>query len=139
MTFMFDLANVAARPVPDAARVRRGKTAYLAGASAEDQVCAAYLRDGYHLRARRWRGQGGELDLVLAGPEGLVIVEVKKSGNFDRAAEALGPRQMRRIFAAAAEFAGNEPAGDLTPLRFDFALVDAMGRIDRRENALWAD
>ena len=42
---------------------------------------------------------------------------------------------MARIYAAAEEFLGGEPTGQLTESRFDVALVDAMGRIEVLENA----
>jgi putative endonuclease len=54
------------------------------------------------------------------------------------AAERLGPRQMARIYGAASEFIGGEPAGQLTPVRFDVALVDGRGQIEILENAFAA-
>jgi len=51
------------------------------------------------------------------------------------AAEHLTERQMARIYGAASEFIGNEPAGQLTPCRIDVALVDGQGRIEILENA----
>ena len=56
-----------------------GKTAYLAGLSAEDQVARLYETHGYHLRARRWRGRGGEIDLIFEKSGEITFVEVKKS------------------------------------------------------------
>jgi putative endonuclease len=46
---------------------------------------------------------------------------------------------MQRIHAAAAEFIGAQPYGQLTELRFDLALVDRGGRIEIRENAFAPD
>ena len=50
-----------------------------------------------------------------------------------------------RLLAAAyrshlhwSEFIGGEPAGQLTPVRFDLALVDGAGRIEILENAFAA-
>ena len=40
--------------------------------------------------------------------------------------------------ATATEFVGGEPAGQLTEMRFDVALVDGQGRIEIIENALAA-
>ena len=42
---------------------------------------------------------------------------------------------MARIYGAASEFLAGEPAGQLTEVRFDVALVDAVGRIEVLENA----
>jgi putative endonuclease len=47
-------------------------------------------------------------------------------------------RQMARIASAAAEFLGHEPQGQLTPARFDVALVDACGSVEILENAFAA-
>ena len=85
--------------------------------------------------ARRWRGQGGEIDLIVRDGAGLIFVEVKKSRCFARAAERLTPRQSARIQAAAEEFLGTQPRGSLTPVRFDLALMNAHGEIQILENA----
>ena len=68
----------------------------------------------------------------------MIFVEVKKSRDFARAAESLSYRQMQRILGAAEEFVAGEPKGLLTEMRFDVALVDAVGRIEILENACLA-
>lgn len=119
----------------------RGKMSYLAGMAAEDAVVADYARRGHPVAARRWRGTRGEIDLVLRTASGdgagLIVVEVKQARDFARALAHVTPAQLARIHAAAAEFAASEPAGLLTDLRFDVALVDGMGRIEIHEN-FWA-
>ena len=95
----------------------------------------AYLRTGARVRSRRWRGTGGEIDLILEGDDGLIFVEVKKSRTRDRAAARLGARQMDRIYASASEYLAQEPSGQLTPARFDVALVDGLGAVEIIENA----
>lgn len=57
-----------------------GKAAYLAGLSAEDQVAQLYETHGYHLRARRWRGRGSEIDLIFEKSGEITFVEVKNRG-----------------------------------------------------------
>ncbi len=84
---------------------------------------------------RRWRGAAGEIDLILRDGETLVFVEVKKSRSFARAADRLSPAQMHRIAAAAAEFLGTQPRGQLSDMRFDVALVDGSGEVRIVENA----
>jgi len=112
-----------------------GATGYHAGASAEDIVARHYAARGATLAARRWRGQGGEIDLILREGARVVFVEVKASRSFARAAERITPRQARRIMAAAQEFLEGEPGGQLTDIRFDVALVDGVGRVEIVENA----
>lgn len=112
-----------------------GAVSYHAGLSAEAGVAASYLGAGLDLVARRWRGQGGEIDLILRDGAVLVFVEVKKSRDFTRAMARITQRQVNRIFAAAGEFLAGEPAAMSTETRFDVALVDAAGRIQVIENA----
>ncbi len=110
----------------------------LAGRAAEDAVQRHYAADGYDVLARRFRGQGGEIDLVLGRGDAVIFVEVKKSRSFEAALARLGPRQVARIFAAAAEFLGTRPRGQLTEARVDVALVDGMGAVQVLQNALTA-
>ncbi|MEP5732110.1 MAG: YraN family protein [Sulfitobacter sp.] len=113
----------------------RGKVAYHAGAAAENRIAEDYERRGFAVARRRWRGAGGEIDLIVRDGAGLIFVEVKQSRCLARAAESLSQRQMTRIYASAEEFLGTEPAGSLTDVRFDVALVDGQGDMQIIENA----
>lgn len=115
-----------------------GARSYQAGLAAESMVEQLYLRSGRSICARRWRGAGGEIDLIARDGAEVIFIEVKQSKTHALAAEHLGERQMARIFASAAEFIAGEPAGQLTPVRFDVALVDGVGRIEVLENAFAA-
>ena len=112
-----------------------GAVSYHAGFQAEAAVASHYVQAGRQIAARRWRGSGGEIDLVARDGDGLIFVEVKQSKTFARAAESLSRRQMDRIYASASEFLGGEPRGQDTEVRFDVALVDGVGRIRIVENA----
>lgn len=119
-------------------REHTGKVAYLAGLAAEDQVAQHYARSGRPIAARRWRGTGGEIDLIARDGAEVIFIEVKKSRTHAQAAEHLSRRQIARIHGAAAEFLGGEPRGQATDVRFDVALVDQFGRIEVRENVFAA-
>ncbi|NCO88096.1 MAG: hypothetical protein GW886_15860 [Rhodobacterales bacterium] len=106
-----------------------------AGLVAEDIVARDYARRGRPVAQRRWRGPGGEIDLIARDGDCVVFVEVKKSSSFARAAAALGRRQMDRICASAAAFLEGEPRGQLTDVRFDLAVVDGRGAVEIIENA----
>lgn len=113
----------------------RGKTAYYAGAAAENRIAQDYEHRGFAIARRRWRGAGGEIDLIVRDGNSLIFVEVKQSRNLSRAAESLSARQMARIYASAEEFLGLQPSGSLTEVRFDVALVDGSGDMQIIENA----
>lgn len=115
-----------------------GITSYHAGLAAEGAVERHYTRAGHAIAARRWRGQGGEIDLIARDGDGLVFIEVKKSRSHDAAAQRVTQRQMERIALAASEFLSLMPRGQATPSRFDVALVDSLGRVAVLENAFAA-
>lgn len=112
-----------------------GLIGYLSGLAAESAVERQYEGRGRQIAARRWRGRWGEIDLIAREGETVVFVEVKKASTHARAAERLGAAQVRRLWAAAQEFLEGEPLRGLTDVRFDVALVDALGRIEIRYNA----
>ena len=116
-------------------RSERGTVSYHAGQAAEMQVASEYERRGCQIAHRRWRGIGGEIDLIARDGNRLVFIEVKKSSSFDKAAARISRRQTERICASAAQFLENEPAGQLTDVRFDAALVDGSGAVQIIENA----
>lgn len=115
-----------------------GAKSYHAGLAAESIVVQHYERSGQAICARRWRGTSGEIDLIARDGSEVIFIEVKQSKTHARAAEHLTPRQMARIYGAASEFIGTEPAGQRTAVRFDVALVDGMGRVEILENAFAA-
>lgn len=116
-------------------RRHRGEVAYHSGLAAEKRIAQDYARRGFALARERWRGKAGEIDLIVRDGAGLIFVEVKKARDFDRAAESLSTRQMRRLYSAAEEFLGSQPAGSLTEVRFDVALVNEQGETRIIENA----
>ena len=113
----------------------RGQTSYLAGLAGEDIVARDYEQRGHPVCYRRWRGQSGEVDLIARDGDQVIFVEVKKSGSFRGASIKLGRRQMDRVCATASEFLAGEPAGQLTDVRFDVALVNGRGEVQIIENA----
>ncbi len=117
------------------ARSVRSSVSYHAGQAAEQQVASEYERRGFSIAHRRWRGAGGEIDLIARNADGVVFIEVKKSTSFETAAARISRRQMDRIYTSAAQFLETEPDGQLTNTRFDAALVDASGAVQIIENA----
>ena len=108
---------------------------YHAGFAAEDIVADDYRRRGQPIAGRRWRGKGGEIDIIARDGEQVIFIEVKKSCDFARAAHRLNRKQMDRLCAAASEFVANEPNGQLTDMRFDLAMVNGTGAVQIIEHA----
>lgn len=135
MTKHFDIGPGDVQAAVSPAKRRRGQRAYHAGASAERAVARAYDASGADLLELRWRGQGGEIDLIFLQDGVYVFCEVKQARSFDEAAERLLPAQMRRIHAAAAEYLARTPEGQLSEVRFDLAVVDGQGRAEIRDGA----
>jgi putative endonuclease len=133
MTLHFDADACIADPV--ARRRAASRRAHLAGQAAEACVERDYAARGMRPVARRWRGGGGEIDLILRDGGGLVFVEVKAARDFDRAAESLSAAQMRRICTAASVYAAQDRGGQLCGMRFDVALVNGRGDTRIIENA----
>ncbi len=129
----FDPSSAVATPVQT--RQDRGRRAYLSGVAGEQAVAREYNRRGAVLLASRWRGQGGEIDLVFADGDVIVFVEVKKGRSFDAALNRLSEVQMLRIHRAASEYLGTTPNGQLSEVRFDLALVNDTGAVKIMQNA----
>jgi putative endonuclease len=95
---------------------RRGRFAEL--------VCRWHLRlHGWRIVAAGWRCPAGEIDILARRGGVLAVIEVKSRGNLASAADAVLPRQRRRIARAASAFLLLRPdLADLV-LRFDVMLV----------------
>ncbi len=111
-------------------RAARGAMAHHGGLAAEEQVAEVYAARGATVLARRWRGGGAEIDLILEEGGAVVFVEVKRAATHAAAAARIAPAQAARLLAAAEAFLGTRPAGTLTESRFDAALVDGAGRVE---------
>lgn len=112
-----------------------GEVAYHSGMSAEVAVARHYARSGRPIAATRWRGTGGEIDLIAREGARVVFIEVKKAATHAAAALRVTERQKQRIFNTASEFLAGEPGGQNTDCRIDVALVDALGQIEIVPNA----
>ena len=102
-----------------------------------ETVAAWWLRlKGYRILARDLRCPVGEIDLVARRGPTLAIVEVKARPDRDRAAEAITPRQRRRIEAATGWYLAAHPALAGCNIRFDAVLV-TPGRLPQHLEGCW--
>jgi putative endonuclease len=124
---------MADRPIDLRPRPKR-QAAFRFGLSAESRAAAFLIAKGYRILARRWRGRGGEVDIVARRRGVLVFVEVKAREALDDAAYALGEYQMHRIAAAAETWLARHPADAQRDVRFDVVLI-APRRLPRHIQA----
>ena len=84
-------------------RADRGLRAWQSGMAAERSVAACYDRRGADLLETRWRGEGGEIDLIMRDAETLVFIEVRYRANsrFGSALESVTHTKQRRLITAA--------------------------------------
>ena len=82
---------------------RWGEMAYHSGMAAETCVAQDYERRGYGVARRRWRGKGGEVDLIMRDGPGLIFVEVKtrKSDEHGHPTEAVTRTKQQHLTKAA--------------------------------------
>jgi putative endonuclease len=97
---------------------------------AGEQAAASYLLGrGYRVLARNQRTPAGELDLICRQSSCVVIVEVKarQTEEYGSGLEAIGPRKLRRLRAAAMWWLSER---GLLPcaIRFDAVVVDLDGQ-----------
>ncbi len=110
------------------------KDAFLRGVSAEGRASLYLAAKGYRTLAKRWKSPAGEIDLVVKRGSLIVFVEVKARANLDAAAEAVLPRQRKRITAAAEAWLATHPGHMSHDLRFDAVLI-APKRLPRHIEA----
>jgi putative endonuclease len=120
-------------------RSLRGRRAQAGGLDAEALACAALLRDGWTILARRVRTAAGEVDIVAERDGLIAFVEVKHRPTLADAAASLGPRQRARLLAAAEILLGEHPTWGRAGARFDVIVVDALGRVRRIADAFRHD
>lgn len=99
------------------------QVAFRFGLSAESRAAAYLIAKGHRIVARRWRTPVGEVDIVARRRNTLLFVEVKARERLDDAAEAILPRQQRRIIAAAEAWLARHPDDANRDIRFDVVLV----------------
>lgn len=106
----------------------------LLGAAGESHARRYLEVRDYILVARNWRGDKGELDLVMIDGHELVFVEVKtrRGDTWGRAEEAVTLHQGRTLLATAEEFLLSMPEYEQMIWRIDIIAItlDRVGRVE---------
>ena len=94
-----------------------------------ESAAVAYLqRVGFKVLERNWRTRAGEIDVIAADGEALVLVEVKTRRTLSKGSpeDAVSPakqRKLGRLAAAYIQRMGREPA----QVRFDVVTIHVLG------------
>jgi len=110
-------------PLPPASATPRQRSGFLAEQRALDYL----LSRGLRLVERNFRAKVGELDLVMADGEQLVVVEVRRraSADWGGAAASVDAAKQARVRRAATVFlAARFGERRWPPVRFDVVAVD---------------
>jgi putative endonuclease len=103
-----------------------------------EELAAAHLeRLGYDVVARNHRTRYGEIDLVVADADTLVIVEVKTRRGAGNPWDALGEAKRRQVRQMARAWLSDTPDRPRSvELRFDAigVVIDTRGRLVRLDH-----
>lgn len=116
-------------------RSQRGRIAYAVGLAAEDAACAALVKDGWTIHARRLRTKAGEVDAIAEKDGILAIVEIKARPTLAEAALSVTARQQSRLLGACDLILGEHPDWGANGVRFDVLVVNPAGQVRRIADA----
>ncbi|AOX21223.1 hypothetical protein A0U90_05445 [Kozakia baliensis] len=109
---------------------------YRTGLAAEERAASLLVQEGWEILARRVRTPFGELDLIAANNEMLLMVEVKRRATLVDAAFSVSRRQAERLLAATDFILQTKPDWRREDTRFDILILDAELRVRRVKDAL---
>jgi putative endonuclease len=105
------------------APAERRRTTHDAGLRAE-RLATLWLRlKLYKILARRYRVDGGEVDIIAQRGETIAFVEVKARPHMDEALTAITPQKRRRLSIAAARWLAVNPWAANYILRGDAVFI----------------
>jgi putative endonuclease len=89
-----------------------------------ETLAALYLQmKFYRILARRYRVQGGEVDIIERRGDVIAFVEVKARGDMDAALTAITPQKKRRFSKADAHWLTRNPWAATQTLRTDAIFI----------------
>ena len=110
------------------AREKQRKRSYDRGLKAERWAGWIMRAKGFVLVEKRYKAQGGEIDLICRKGDLMVFLEVKYRTTLEEALYSITPRNQTRIVTAANHYLAAFPDETLATYRFD---IMAFARGDR--------
>lgn len=107
----------------------------LKGENAEERALRFLIGKGLKPISRNFRCKQGELDLIMADGDTLIIVEVRyrKSDKYGSALESITPAKQSRIIAATHIYLSRQTQN--RPIRFDVVAISGKGTLEWIQNA----
>ena len=98
---------------------------HVSGRAAEALACEHLQSHGLRLICQNWRGQRGELDLVMLDGDTVVFAEVRyrKHSAWGGAVESVDRRKRDKLIATAMQFLQQKKRWAKHPCRFDVIAV----------------
>lgn len=118
------------------ARSKTGKHAYVHGLWAEQWSVLVLRIKGYRILGQRIKTPFGEIDILAAKGNTMVVVEVKKRSDELAAASAIAPAQQSRLISAGSHMLGQHHGFET--LRFDAMLFAPKSLPKHVKNAFFA-
>jgi putative endonuclease len=98
---------------------RQRRQTYEQGVKAERWAAWILRAKGYGLVKRRYKAQGGEIDLIVQKGTSLVFVEVKFRQSLEEALYSITPRGQARIITASQHYLANHSTEAVDIFRYD--------------------
>jgi len=108
-----------------------------------EEIAQKYLlKNGYALIAKNLRLRRGEIDIICAEKDELVIVEVKsvRTPGFGQGEERISRKKRLKIIRTTYNFLGQNPAYKFMDVRFDVIVVNFFkypAQINHYKGAFW--
>nr|WP_320144254.1 YraN family protein [uncultured Cohaesibacter sp.] len=120
------------RPKRKAGKAQHRKESYERGVRVERWAGWIMRAKGYEIIKRRYKAQGGEIDLICRKDDLIVFLEVKYRDRLDDALYAITPRNQSRIVAAASAYIAQFEDQSVGSYRFDImAFAKGSGPVPR--------
>ena len=99
------------------------------GQWAEQRAAAYIMQHGYQLERCNWHCRYGEIDLILAKAQQLLLVEVKARclNRYSNAIEVVSVAKQRKLMKTALSLIQQYPVWESYEIRFDVVAIDVIG------------